>query len=160
MDKLGGPGEEKAHEAGMISGRWRERDWVLRSEPCMICNLPLKTWASASLKHIFSGCAISLAHGHCTWRHNQVLRELASTLRRTTVKKKKTPTNISRKGPLSTVRTSRPISRAQDNTKGCKHSAGYSRLEIGSGHKQKANFSKFHQYCYILDIHCPLVGPL
>ena len=29
------------------------------------------------LKHILFGCITSLTQGHCTWRHNQVLRSFA-----------------------------------------------------------------------------------
>ncbi|XP_061116493.1 NACHT, LRR and PYD domains-containing protein 3-like, partial [Conger conger] len=34
----------------------------------------------ASLKHILAGCKVSLTQGRYTWRHNQVLKSLASTL--------------------------------------------------------------------------------
>lgn len=42
--------------------------------------------ALASLRHILTGCTTSLTQGRYTWRHNQVLRQLASILeqRRTT----------------------------------------------------------------------------
>lgn len=36
--------------------------------------------APATLKHILVGCKISLTQGRYTWRHNQVLKCLASTL--------------------------------------------------------------------------------
>lgn len=54
--------------------------WYGEDPTCSLCG------ASASLKHILSGCGTSLIQGRYTWRHNQILRELASTLeqRRTT----------------------------------------------------------------------------
>ncbi|KAJ8392684.1 hypothetical protein AAFF_G00073580 [Aldrovandia affinis] len=42
------------------------------------------TWAlcptPATLRHIMTGCKTSLTQGHYTWRHNQVLKNLASAL--------------------------------------------------------------------------------
>ena len=55
--------------------------WYGEDPACPLCQTP------ATLRHILSGCPTSLAQGRYTWRHNQVLRELASTFeqRRTTI---------------------------------------------------------------------------
>jgi len=42
-------------------------------------NLKLETrYGTATLRHILSGCKVSLSPGWYTWRHNQVLRSLAA----------------------------------------------------------------------------------
>ncbi|CAJ1055818.1 uncharacterized protein LOC121852521 [Xyrichtys novacula] len=41
---------------------------------CALCSMP------ATLRHILTGCKTSLTQGRYTWRHNQVLKVLASTL--------------------------------------------------------------------------------
>ena len=48
------------------------RLWVDGDQSCPLCS------GTASLKHILSGCRISLSQGRYTWRHNQVLRSLAA----------------------------------------------------------------------------------
>ena len=50
------------------------QQWVGEDPSCSLCHAP------ANLKHILSGCKVSLTQGRYTWRHNQVLRELASAL--------------------------------------------------------------------------------
>lgn len=57
------------------------QQWRGEDPGCTLCSKP------ASLRHILTGCNVSLAQGRYTWRHNQVLKELAATLenRRTTV---------------------------------------------------------------------------
>ncbi|KAJ8409931.1 hypothetical protein AAFF_G00209720 [Aldrovandia affinis] len=54
--------------------------WLGEDPSCALCQTP------ATLRHILTGCKTSLSQGRYTWRHNQVLRQLAITLegRRTT----------------------------------------------------------------------------
>ena len=54
--------------------------WLGEDPSCALCQTP------ATLNHILTGCKTSLSQGRYTWRHNQVLRQLAITLeeRRTT----------------------------------------------------------------------------
>ncbi|KAJ8410484.1 hypothetical protein AAFF_G00193880 [Aldrovandia affinis] len=84
---------------GRIFGKWKEDKLASSSEPPMmffprqeptpvvwrrsfLCTLS----DPATLRHILTGCKTSLSQGRYTWRHNQVLRQLAITLegRRTT----------------------------------------------------------------------------
>ncbi|MDF5005192.1 hypothetical protein P3575_24320, partial [Vibrio parahaemolyticus] len=37
---------------------------------------------TATLRHILSGCKVSLSQGRYTWRHNQVLKCLAASIER------------------------------------------------------------------------------
>lgn len=57
------------------------KQWYGEDPTCSLCQ------EHASLRHILSGCTTSLTQGRYTWRHNQVLRELASVLeqKRTTI---------------------------------------------------------------------------
>ncbi|KAL6460670.1 hypothetical protein MHYP_G00306360 [Metynnis hypsauchen] len=48
--------------------------WFGKDPTCVLCAKP------ASLRHILTGCKTSLTQGRYTWRHNQVLKILASTL--------------------------------------------------------------------------------
>ncbi len=50
------------------------KEWYGEDPACSLCQVP------ASLRHILSGCTTSLTQGRYTWRHNQVLRELALIL--------------------------------------------------------------------------------
>ena len=54
--------------------------WLGEDPSCALCQTP------ATLRHILTNCKTSLSQGRYTWRHNQVLQQLASTLegRRTT----------------------------------------------------------------------------
>lgn len=58
------------------------KEWYGEDPTCSLCQVP------ASLRHILSGCTTSLTQRRYTWRHNQVLRELASIL-----EQKRTTTN-------------------------------------------------------------------
>ena len=49
--------------------RWFETD-----ESCSLCG------GNGSLNHILAGCDVALSQGRYTWRHNKVLRELASII--------------------------------------------------------------------------------
>ncbi|KAL1276979.1 hypothetical protein QQF64_023652 [Cirrhinus molitorella] len=72
------------------------QQWRGEDPSCALCSKP------ASLKHILTGYKVSLTQGlRYTWRHNQVLKNLAATLehRRTTANAK-TP---SASNPLSAV---------------------------------------------------------
>ncbi len=100
MDQLGGPGEEKAQLAGHLGDGGSTAEFCHQSHirpatlpqnlkelygedpACSLCQVP------ASLRHFLSGCTTSLTKGCYTWRHNQVLRELASIL-----EQKRTTTN-------------------------------------------------------------------
>ena len=46
--------------------------WVNGDPLCSLCS------STATLKHILSGCKVSLSQGRYTWRHNQVLKSLAA----------------------------------------------------------------------------------
>lgn len=48
--------------------------WFGEEPGCALCSMP------ATLRHILTGCKTSLAQGRYTWRHNQVLKVLASAL--------------------------------------------------------------------------------
>ena len=48
--------------------------WFGKDPGCVLCSRP------ASLRHILTGCKTALTQGRYTWRHNQVLKSLASTL--------------------------------------------------------------------------------
>lgn len=48
--------------------------WMGEDPCCTLCGLP------ANLRHILCGCKVSLTQGRYTWRHNQVLRQLACAL--------------------------------------------------------------------------------
>lgn len=48
--------------------------WLGEDPSCPLCQTP------ATLRHILTGCKTSLSQGRYTWRHNQVLRQLAITL--------------------------------------------------------------------------------
>ncbi|KAJ8414647.1 hypothetical protein AAFF_G00038490 [Aldrovandia affinis] len=48
--------------------------WYGEDPTCALCPTP------ATLGHIMTGCKISLTQGRYTWRHNQVLKNLASAL--------------------------------------------------------------------------------
>ena len=48
--------------------------WFGEDPGCALCSMP------ATLRHILTGCKTSLTQGRYTWRHNQVLKVLASTL--------------------------------------------------------------------------------
>ena len=48
--------------------------WMGEDPNCTLCHTP------ANLRHILSGCKVSLTQGRYTWRHNQVLRQLAGVL--------------------------------------------------------------------------------
>jgi hypothetical protein len=48
--------------------------WYGEDPDCALCSMP------ANLRHILTGCKTSLTQGRYTWRHNQVLKNLASAL--------------------------------------------------------------------------------
>ncbi|XP_047436657.1 uncharacterized protein LOC125005378 [Mugil cephalus] len=48
--------------------------WLGEDPSCALCQTP------GTLRHILTGCKTSLSQGRYTWRHNQVLRQLAITL--------------------------------------------------------------------------------
>lgn len=50
------------------------QQWYGEDPTCALCPTP------ATLKHIMVGCKTSLTQGRYTWRHNQVLKSLASAL--------------------------------------------------------------------------------
>ncbi|KAL1259032.1 hypothetical protein QQF64_009609 [Cirrhinus molitorella] len=71
------------------------QQWRGEDPSCALCSKP------ASLKHILTGCKVSLTQGRYTWHHNQVLKSLAATLEhRQTAANAKTP---SASNPLSAV---------------------------------------------------------
>ncbi|MGH0150899.1 UNVERIFIED_CONTAM: hypothetical protein FKN15_039656 [Acipenser sinensis] len=48
--------------------------WVGEDPSCPLCSSP------ATLRHILTGCKVGLSQGRFTWRHDEVLRCLASAL--------------------------------------------------------------------------------
>ena len=49
--------------------------WKLSEDPsCKLCDQP------ANLEHVLSSCRTALKDGRYTWRHDQVLREIAAAL--------------------------------------------------------------------------------
>ncbi|KAL1252214.1 hypothetical protein QQF64_020010 [Cirrhinus molitorella] len=62
------------------------QQWRGEDPSCALCSKP------ASLKHILTGCKVSLTQGRYTWCHNQVLKSLAATKEhRRTAANTKTP---------------------------------------------------------------------
>ena len=45
--------------------------WFGTDEKCLLCG------GNGTLNHILSGCTVALSQGRYTWRHNQVLKEVA-----------------------------------------------------------------------------------
>ena len=45
--------------------------WYGSEETCKLCG------GNGTLAHILSGCSVALSQGRYTWRHNQVLRQIA-----------------------------------------------------------------------------------
>jgi len=84
--------------------------WKLTEDPnCNLCGLP------ANLEHILSSCRSALKDGRYTWRHDQVLREIAAALdlqRRKKTKIEKGPKfiNFIKGGTTETSRNTRPSS--------------------------------------------------
>lgn len=60
--------EEKRNTTPQNLKKW------FREDPTSLCQEP------ASLRHILTEWTMILTQGHCTWQHNQVLRQLASVL--------------------------------------------------------------------------------
>ena len=48
--------------------------WFQTEEKCLLCG------KEGTLAHILSGCSVALSQGRYKWRHDRVLRELASTV--------------------------------------------------------------------------------
>ena len=69
--------------------------WLGEDPACSLCSTP------AGLKHILVGCKTSLSQGRYTWRHNQVLRCLASA-----IEEKRTATNAAPLNAHPEVQTS------------------------------------------------------
>lgn len=67
--------------------------------------------ASASLKHLLSGCTTSLTQGRYTCQHNQVIKQLASILEQRQTTTNTFSTNISMNFPLYTFLINRPTFR-------------------------------------------------
>ena len=49
-----------------------KKSWFGEPEECKLCG------GCGSLAHILSGCSVALAQGRYTWRHDQVLKEIAA----------------------------------------------------------------------------------
>ncbi|KAL7877268.1 hypothetical protein SRHO_G00039130 [Serrasalmus rhombeus] len=69
--------------------------WLGEDPACSLCSAP------AGLKHILVGCKTCLSQGRYTWRHNQVLRCLASA-----IEEKRTATNAAPLNAHQEVQTS------------------------------------------------------
>ena len=62
--------------------------WLGKDPSCPLCGTP------ATLKHILVGCKTSLTQGRYTWRHNQVLKNLADKLECKRVSMNSKPSSI------------------------------------------------------------------
>ena len=77
--------------------------WFGEEETCKLCG------GKGTLQHILSGCEVALAQGRYTWRHNEVLREVAQAVEakrlkhNSQAKPKKTSMNFVKEGELSTT---------------------------------------------------------
>ena len=59
--------------------------WFGENEECQLCG------ERGTLTHILSGCKVALAQGRYTWRHDQVLRELAECVEKKRKEANKSP---------------------------------------------------------------------
>ena len=59
--------------------------WFDTDEKCLLCG------ENGSLNHILAGCDVARSQGRYTWRHNKVLRELASIIQEKIVNNVKNP---------------------------------------------------------------------
>ena len=48
--------------------------WFKTEEKCLLCG------KEGTLAHILSGCSVALSQGRYKWRHDRVLKEIASTV--------------------------------------------------------------------------------
>ena len=51
--------------------------WFKKEEKCLLCG------KEGTLAHILSGCSVALSQGRYKWRHDKVLKELASSVQKT-----------------------------------------------------------------------------
>ena len=51
-----------------------KNQWFGTSERCLLCG------GNATLNHILSGCSVALGQGRYKWRHDKVLKEVASSI--------------------------------------------------------------------------------
>ncbi|KAL6462328.1 hypothetical protein MHYP_G00287500 [Metynnis hypsauchen] len=87
--------------------------WLGEDPACPLCAAP------AGLKHILVGCKTSLSQGRYTWRHNQVLRCLASA-----IEEKRTATNAAPPNVYPEVQT--PTAFIREDPLGLHHLAPFS----------------------------------
>ena len=77
--------------------------WFGEEDTCKLCG------GKGTLQHILSGCEVALAQGRYTWRHNEVLREVAQVVEakrlkhNSQAKPKKTSMNFVKEGELRTT---------------------------------------------------------
>ncbi|XP_063420791.1 uncharacterized protein LOC134706007 [Mytilus trossulus] len=101
--------------------------WKLSETPdCPLCG------NRGTLHHVLSGCNIALTQGRYTWRHNQVLRELAEVIekqRRDAKQTKNKPMKI------QFVKEGEIGQKSKQNTSGMLHQAKDWQLEVDLGKK-------------------------
>ena len=81
--------------------------WYKTEEKCLLCG------KEGTLIHILSGCSVALSQGRYKWRHDKVLRELASSVQAKVVdnanrpEKKRTRIQFVREGEKTQIETER-----------------------------------------------------
>merc|ERR1739842_277467 len=61
--------------------------WFKTEEKCLLCGM------EGTLNHILSGCGVALSQGRYKWRHDKVLKELASAVQSKINQNKDKPEN-------------------------------------------------------------------
>ena len=105
--------------------------WIGEDPACPLCQTP------ATLRHILSGCKASLSQGRYTWRHNQVLRQLAVILegRRTFVNALPSPVpGLSNTVPFVRAGQQPVKSSARVNTTSLDHARDW-KMQVDLDHK-------------------------
>ncbi len=77
---------------------------------CVVCG------GNGTLNHILAGCPVALAQGRYTWRHDQVLRELANGVDRRRLENNKLPLLDSKRRVIAFVKAGQVKQRPEVNT--------------------------------------------
>ena len=68
--------------------------WFKREEKCMLCG------GEGTLNHILSCCKVALAQGRYTWRHNKVLKEVATSIQKKVTENSTSPKSTKTRIPF------------------------------------------------------------
>ena len=80
--------------------------WFNSEETCLLCG------ENGTLNHILAGCKVSLSQGRYKWRHDRVLKELASSMQTKLLENLKKPGNQTRRN-ISFVKAGESSERKQ-----------------------------------------------